>query len=77
MQAQKIADILYNMALVNHPGDEQVMEFYKENVSAITEDIEMLKLENSSLYGVLEVIATRNKDREKWIVKMKNWEDGK
>lgn len=77
MQARKIADILYNMALARHPGDEQVMEFYEENVSVITEDIEMLKLKNSSLYGVLEVIATRNKDREKWIVKMKNWEDGK
>lgn len=77
MQARKIADILYNMALVSHPGDEQVMEFYKENVSAITEDIEMLKLENSRLYGVLEIIATRNKDREAWIIKMKDWENRK
>ena len=67
-EEKRIADILYNMTLVGHHDESNVLDGYEENISLIASDIEMLKLKKSKLYNVLEDIAFRHTDRENWMV---------
>lgn len=71
MELNKIADILFNMSLLDTNYTNGI-EFYKKTVAEIKSELKNLKSKNFILFYVLKMIAMQNEDLFEWALNKEN-----
>ena len=71
MELSKIADILFNMSLLDTNYTNGV-EFYNKTVTEIESELKILKNKNCILFYLLKIIAIQNENLFEWTLNKEN-----
>ena len=71
MELNKIADILFNMSLLDTNYTNEV-GFYNKTIAEIESELKNLKSKNSVLFHVLKMITMQNEDLFEWALNKEN-----